>query len=63
MGEGTELGRVRGLGAAISRATDAGNFPVLLAATLIMSLIVVSVNRTLWQKLHHLAATRYKLET
>lgn len=54
---------VRGLGAAISRATDSGNLPVLLAATMIMSLIVVTMNRTLWQRLYRLAATRYKLET
>jgi NitT/TauT family transport system permease protein len=54
---------VRGLGAAISRATDSGNLPVLLAATIIMSLIVVTVNRTLWQRLYRLAATRFKLET
>ena len=54
---------VRGLGAAISRATDSGNLPVLLAATMVMSVIVVTMNRTLWQKLYRLAATRYKLET
>ncbi len=54
---------VRGLGAAISRATNAGNLPVLLAATIVMSVIVVTVNRTLWQRLYRLAATRYKLET
>jgi NitT/TauT family transport system permease protein len=54
---------VRGLGAAISRATDAGNLPVLLAATMVMSLIVVTMNRTLWQRLYKLAATHYKLET
>jgi NitT/TauT family transport system permease protein len=54
---------VRGLGAAISRATDSGNLPVLLAATMVMSVIVVTVNRTLWQSLYRLAATRYKLET
>jgi NitT/TauT family transport system permease protein len=53
---------VRGLGATISRATNAGNLPMLLAATVIMSVIVVSVNRTLWQRLYRLAATRYKLE-
>jgi NitT/TauT family transport system permease protein len=53
----------RGLGATISRATDTGNFPLLLGATLVMSVIVVTVNRTLWQKLYRLAATRYKLET
>ena len=54
---------VRGLGAAISRATDSGNLPVLLAATVMMSMIVVIVNRTLWQRLYRLAATRFKLET
>jgi NitT/TauT family transport system permease protein len=54
---------VRGLGASISRATDAGNLPVLLAATVVMSIIVVTVNRTIWQRLYRLAATRYKLES
>ena len=54
---------VRGLGAAISRASDAGNLPVLLTATIIMSVIVVTVNRELWQRLYRLAATRFKLET
>jgi NitT/TauT family transport system permease protein len=54
---------VRGLGAAISRATDSGNLPVLLAATMVMSVIVVTVNRTLWQRLYRLAASRFKLET
>ncbi len=54
---------VSGLGAAISRATDSGNLPVLLAATIMMSLIVVAVNRTLWQRLYRLAATRFKLES
>jgi NitT/TauT family transport system permease protein len=54
---------VRGLGAAISSATDSGNLPVLLAATMVMSVIVVTVNRTVWQRLYRLAATRFKLET
>jgi NitT/TauT family transport system permease protein len=53
---------VRGLGASISRATDSGNLPVLLAATLVMSVIVVTVNRTVWQRLYRLAATRYKMD-
>ena len=34
-----------GLGAVISRATDAGNFPVLLGATVVMAAMVVTVNR------------------
>jgi NitT/TauT family transport system permease protein len=54
---------VRGLGAAISRATDSGNLPVLLTATVLMSVIVVTVNRALWQRLYRLAATRFKLES
>jgi len=54
---------VHGLGAAISRATNSGNLPVLLAATMVMSVIVVAMNRTLWQRLYRLAATRFKLET
>jgi ABC-type anion transport system duplicated permease subunit len=44
-------------------ATDSENLPVLRAATILMSLIVVTMNRTLWQRLYRLAATRYKLET
>jgi len=59
-GEGAVRSRT---GASISRATDSGNLPVLLAATLVMSVIVVTVNRTLWHRLYKLAATRYKLDS
>ena len=52
-----------GLGAVISRATDSGNFRMLMAATLIMAIIVVTINRMLWRRLYALAATRFKLET
>ncbi|HXZ14352.1 MAG TPA: ABC transporter permease subunit [Candidatus Sulfotelmatobacter sp.] len=51
-----------GLGAVISAATDAGNFRVLLAGTLLMAAIVVTINRLLWRRMYALAATRYKLE-
>jgi NitT/TauT family transport system permease protein len=51
-----------GLGAVISQATDAGNFRVLLGATVVMAMVVVTVNRLLWRPLYGLAATRYKLE-
>jgi NitT/TauT family transport system permease protein len=51
-----------GLGAVISQATDRGNFPVLLGATVVMAVIVVTVNRLLWRPLYALAATRFKLE-
>ncbi len=52
-----------GLGATISRATDAGQFHVLLAATFVMAAIVVAMNRLVWQRLYRLAETRFKLET
>ena len=52
-----------GLGATISRATDAGQFHVLLAATIVMAAIVVAMNRLVWQRLYRLAETRFKLET
>jgi NitT/TauT family transport system permease protein len=51
-----------GLGAIISQATDDGNFRLLLSATVVMSLIVVSINRLVWRRLYSLAATRFKLE-
>ena len=52
---------ITGLGAVISRATDDGNFPALLAATIVMASLVVTVNRLLWRRLYTLAATRFSL--
>ncbi|MGD0938557.1 MAG: ABC transporter permease subunit [Terracidiphilus sp.] len=51
-----------GLGAQIDAATDSGRFPVLLLATIFISLMVVSMNRLVWRRLYRLAETRYKLE-
>jgi NitT/TauT family transport system permease protein len=51
-----------GLGATISHATDSGNFSLLLAATILMSAVVVTVNRTLWRPMYRLAETRFRLE-
>jgi NitT/TauT family transport system permease protein len=51
-----------GLGAQIDAATDSGRFPVLLLATIFISLMVVTMNRLVWRRLYHLAETRYKLE-
>jgi NitT/TauT family transport system permease protein len=50
-----------GLGAEISAASDHGQFPILLAATLIMATMVVTINRLVWRRLYRLAETRYKL--
>ena len=52
-----------GLGSTISRASDAGHFQVLLAATLIMATVVVLINRLVWRRMYRLASTRFKLET
>ncbi len=51
-----------GLGATISRATDSGNFALLLGSTIVMAMVVVTVNRLVWRRLYRLAATRYTLE-
>jgi NitT/TauT family transport system permease protein len=51
-----------GLGAEISSATDAGNFALLLLATIVMATLVVSVNRLVWRPLYRRAETRYRLE-
>jgi NitT/TauT family transport system permease protein len=52
-----------GLGSTISSASDAGRFDVLLAATLIMAVIVVMINRLVWRRMYRLASSRFKLET
>ncbi len=51
-----------GLGATISRATDSGNFALLLGSTIVMALVVVTVNRLVWRRMYRLAASRYTLE-
>ncbi len=51
-----------GLGAVISTATESGNFALLLAATIVMAAMVVTINRLVWRRLYAIASTRYKLE-
>ena len=51
-----------GLGATISRATDSGNFALLLGSTIVMAMVVVTVNRLVWRRMYRLAANRYTLE-
>jgi NitT/TauT family transport system permease protein len=50
-----------GLGAQISAASDAGEFHILLLATIMMALMVVTVNRLVWRRLYKLSETRYAL--
>jgi NitT/TauT family transport system permease protein len=52
-----------GLGATISKASDTGNFDLLIASTIVMAATVVTVNRLLWRRLYYLAETRFRLET
>jgi NitT/TauT family transport system permease protein len=54
--------RTLGLGEQISAASNEGNFPILLAATIIMALMVVTINRLVWRPLYRLAETKYRLE-
>ena len=41
---------------------DSGNFALLLGSTIVMSIVVVTVNRLVWRRLYRLAANRYTLE-
>jgi NitT/TauT family transport system permease protein len=50
-----------GLGAQINHATDHGEFPILLLATIIMAMMVVTINRLVWRPLYRLAENKYRL--
>ena len=52
-----------GLGAQISSATDHGEFQLLLLSTIVMALMVVTINRLVWRPLYRLSETRYKLDS
>ena len=55
---GGRLYLATGLGALITRATGDGNFPKLTAAVLVMAVVVVGINRSLWKKLQVIADNR-----
>lgn len=50
-----------GLGARIAEAANAGHFPELLAGTVLMAAVVVTLNRLIWRRLYSLAERRYTL--
>jgi NitT/TauT family transport system permease protein len=50
------------LGAEISSATDHGQFAIILLATILVALMVITMNRLVWRRLYRLAETRFKLE-
>ncbi len=45
------------------RGHDHGQFSILLLATIIMSLMVVTVNRLVWRPMYRLAETKFRLDT
>ena len=51
-----------GIGAVISHATDQGNYPLLLAGTLVMVVVVVLINRLVWRPLYRQAEEIYRME-
>src|SRR5262249_2966423 len=51
-----------GLGATIAGAANAGNFSLLGAATLVMALTVVTVNRLVWRRMYRLAERHFRLD-
>jgi NitT/TauT family transport system permease protein len=51
-----------GLGAVIAEAADNGNGRLLLAGTLVMSIVVIATNRLVWRRLYRLAEARFRLE-
>lgn len=51
-----------GLGAQISKAAEHANFPELAACLVVMVVIVVILNRTLWAKTYSIAQTRFRMD-
>jgi NitT/TauT family transport system permease protein len=51
-----------GLGAQITRASETGNFSLLLLSTIVMAALVVCINRAVWRPMYRLAETRYRLD-
>jgi len=50
-----------GLGAYVAQASQSGDTARLVLGISVMSLFVVGVNRLFWQRLYHLAETRYRI--
>jgi NitT/TauT family transport system permease protein len=51
-----------GLGALVTGAANDANFPLLLAGTIVMAAVVITVNRFVWRRLYQRAETRYRLD-
>lgn len=51
-----------GLGSAIARWTEQGDYPHIVLGIAVMSMYVVCLNRFFWRRLYLLAQTRYRLD-
>ncbi|MEN6438360.1 MAG: ABC transporter permease subunit [Syntrophobacter sp.] len=51
-----------GIGSTIARATASGDYPLLLASTLVMIITVVLINRLVWRRLYRVARERFRME-
>ena len=56
-----EVLKARGLGERISEAAERADFAMLAASILVMALIVVVFNRSVWRRLYNLAEERFSL--
>jgi len=56
---GNEVQTAAGIGAQIFDAAEGKQYSLLAASTLVLSLVVVGINRTLWRYCYRLAETRY----
>jgi NitT/TauT family transport system permease protein len=53
--------KTHGLGSLISEAAATGNYPLLLAGTVVMSVLVLLTNRFVWGPLYRLAESKYRI--
>jgi NitT/TauT family transport system permease protein len=51
-----------GVGSTITQSTASGNYALLLAATLVLILVVVLINRLFWRRLYRIAEEKYRME-
>ncbi|HJT76234.1 MAG TPA: ABC transporter permease subunit [Gemmataceae bacterium] len=56
-----EVPPATGLGSMITTAFDRGDFNLLAASVIVMSLLVIVFNRLVWKRMYHLAETRFSL--
>jgi len=53
---------VTGIGSLIAQATAMNDYPLLLAATLMLVVTVIFINRVFWLRLYRIAEERFRLE-